>query len=44
MSDLEPYFAKYAAAIVKDLHTTREGFLAAYSVPIRITPNRKRGW
>jgi hypothetical protein len=44
MSDLEHYFGKYAAAIVKDLNTTNEGFLADYSIPIRITPTRVRGW
>lgn len=38
------YLAKYEDRIRNDLGSTPDGFLADYSVPIRVVPARLRAW
>ena len=40
----EPYFAKYDESIRNDLRMDHEGFAQDYSVTVRISPEKLRGW
>lgn len=40
----EAYGAKYHSAITQELRSDEEAMMAAYSVSVRLTPTRVRGW
>lgn len=44
VTECEPYLAKYAAAITAELGSDAAAYAATYSVAIRITPERLRGF
>lgn len=44
VTECRPYLEKYAEAITGELGTSAEQYAAEYSVPIRITPERIRGF
>ena len=43
-SDQVPAYTEKYAALIEELDTTPDGFVADYSVPIRITPTSYRAW